>query len=166
MAVGAFAHDVAVGQKLVGLLVVVLFGLFLHEFAVVVEFAEEVGSQPGMSLGGGAAVHIERDAKLLKRLLDHLVVAVYHVLWSDAFFLGADGDGHAVLVRTSDEHHLLLLQPQVAHVDVGRHIHAGQVSDVYATVGVGKCRRDGGALEFLFHIFLFVLFLLYGAKLR
>ena len=151
-AVGALAHDVAVGEKLVGLLVVILFRLLLYELALVVELAEEVGCQLAVCLRCGAAVDVERDAKLLKRVLDELVVAVADVLWGAAFLLGADGDGHAVLVASADEHHVLALQPKVAGVDVGRHVHAGHVADVHTAVGVGEGRRDGGALEFLlFH---------------
>ena len=78
------------------------------------------------------------------------MVAVYHFLNGDALLAGADCYGHSVLVATADEHHLLLLQAQIAHVDVGRNIHAGKVADVYATVGIRQCRSDGGAFEILF----------------
>ena len=36
MAVGAFAHDIAIGQKLMRLLVIILFGFFFQQFAVFV----------------------------------------------------------------------------------------------------------------------------------
>ena len=80
------------------------------------------------------------------------MVAVYHFLNGDALLAGADCYGHAVLVATSDEHNLLLLKAQIAHVDVGRNIHASQVAYVYATVGIRQSRGDGGAFEILlFH---------------
>ena len=45
MAVGALAHDVAVGEEGLHLLVVVLLAGLLDEFPLVVEFAEEVGGK-------------------------------------------------------------------------------------------------------------------------
>ena len=54
-------------------------------------------------LGGGAGVDVERDAEALEGVLDKRVVAVYNVLWGDTFLLGAEGDGHAVLIRPTDE---------------------------------------------------------------
>src|SRR3712207_7177186 len=53
-------------------------------------------------------------------------------------FRSAYGDRYTVLVAAADEHHLLLLQPEIAHVDVGRNIYTGQVADVHAAVGVGQ----------------------------
>ena len=154
VAVRALAGDVAVGQELVGLLVVVLFGGFLGELSLVVELAEEVGCKLVVGVAGGAAVDVEAYSELLEALLYHRVVAVYHVLGRDALFLGAYGDGHSVLVATADEHHLLLLQAQIAHVDVCRHVDSGQVSDVDSTVGVWQCSRDGGTLIVgLFHLY-------------
>ena len=82
------------------------------------------------------------------------MVAVHHLLGGDALFAGTDGNGHAMLVTTADKDHLLLLQAEVAHVDVGRYIDAGQVADVYRTVGLGQGRRHGGTFELLFHIVL------------
>ena len=157
VAVWAFAHDIAVGQKLAGLFVIILLGLLLHELAVVVELAEEVAGQPMVRGAGGAAVDVERNAELLERLLDHRVVAVHHVLRGDALLAGADGDGHAVLVASADEDDVLALQPQVADVDVGGYIHAGQVADVHATVGVWQRGGDGSAfIVFLFHVALYL----------
>ena len=48
----------------------------------------------------------------------------------------------------------LLLQAQVADIDVGGHIHPRQVADVHRPVGVrqGRCHR--GTFEILFHIWL------------
>ena len=80
------------------------------------------------------------------------MVAVYDVLRRAAFLLGADGDGHAVLVASADEDDVLLLQAQVAHVDVGGDVDAGQVSDVDGTVGIGQGRCHGGTFELFLHI--------------
>ena len=87
------------------------------------------------------------------------MIAVYDVLRRAAFFLGADGDGHSVLVRATDENHVFFLEPQIADVDVCRHVNAGEVSDVYRPVGIRQCRCDSGTFEFLFHVnILFLLF--------
>ena len=75
-----------------------------------------------------------------------------------AFLLGADGDGHPVLVASADEEDFLLLQAQVADIDVGGHIHPRQVADVHRPVGVrqGRCHR--GTFEILFHIWLYFIY--------
>ena len=161
MAVGTLAHDVAVCQELVSFLVVVLFRLFLHQLAFLVEFLEEVAGHLAVDVAGGAAIDVEGDAKLLEAFLYHLVVSVHHVLGRDALFLGPDGDGHAVLVAAANEYHFLFLQPEISHVDVSGHIHAGQVAYVHAAVGVGQGGGHQRALEFLvFHIVVsFLLFL-------
>ena len=66
MAARAFAHDITVGEELVLLFVVELFALQLHEFVVVVEFAEEVRCEFVMCFGSGAAVDVERDTEFLE----------------------------------------------------------------------------------------------------
>ena len=165
MTVRTFAHDVAVGQKLLRLFVVELRGGFLGELALVVELAEEVGGKLVVRFARGARIHVERDAEVLETLLDERVVAVHHVLRRDALLPGANRDGHAVFVGAADVHHVLFLQTEVAHVDVGRHIHACQMADVDTAVGIGQRRRDGGPLiVFVFHNSLNVLN--EGAKLR
>ena len=148
--VRTFAHDVTVGKELTGFLVVILFALLFDELAVIVELAEEVGSE--LVVGGTcrAAVHVERDAELLERILDQLMIAVAHVLRRDAFLLGTDRDRHTVLVAAADEDDLPLLQPEVTYIDVCRDIHAGKMSYMYTAVGVRQSRRHCGALEFLF----------------
>ena len=150
-AVGAGAGDVAVGQELLGLLVVVLLRHFLDELALLVEFLEVGGGGLVVLLAGGAAVDVERDAQFGEAVLDNLVVAVDDVLRRDALLAGLDGDGHAVLVAAADEHHLLALGAEVAHIDVGGHVDAGQVADVHRAVGVGQRRGDGvAAVLFVF----------------
>ena len=166
VAAGAFARDVAVGQEGLRFLVVILHGGLFDELPFVIQFAEEVGSRPVVYLRGGASVHVERDAEFLERLLDELVVTVHDVLRCAALLLGADGDGHAVLVASADEEHLLLFQAQVSCVNVGRHVDARQVSYVYRPVGVGQRRGDGGTFEFLFHIVVMLIKCDYFAKIR
>ena len=109
----------------------------------------------------GASIDIERNAELLKRLFDKFVVAVHDVLRRAAFFLGADGDGHPVLVASSDEEDLFFLQPQVADIDVSRYIHPGQVADMHRSVGIGQGRCHRGTFEFLFHILLHLFIVVY-----
>ena len=70
---------------------------------------------------------------------------------------GTDGDGYAVLVRAADEEYLAALEAQVAHVDVGRHIDAGQMAYVYTAVSVGQGGGDESAGKVFLHVFLSVL---------
>ena len=159
VAVGTFARHVAVCQELLGLFVVQLFGGLFHQLAFVVQLAEPLGGKLVVRLRGCAAVDVERDTELLERVLDHLVVAVYHVLRGDALLSGTHRDGHTVLVRAADKHHVLLLQTQVTHIDICRHINASQVTDVYTAIGIGQGRGHRCSLKLLLYhfsnIFLF-----------
>jgi hypothetical protein len=118
-----------------------------------IELAEKVCRKLMVGFAGGTAIDIERDAELLERVLDHLVVTVDDILRRDAFLACTNGNGHTMLVASTDKHDIFLLQSQVADIDVGRHIDTSQVSDMYTTVGVWQCRRHGGTLIlFLFHV--------------
>ena len=154
------ANDVAVGKKFARNLVAELLFCLLHKLVLVVESAEEVARKLVMNIRSGAAVDVERDAELLKRLLDKVVIAVYHLLHGDALLACTDSNGHTMLVASAYKHHLFLLQAQIAHVDVGRHIHTSQVANVHTTIGIRQSSRDGGAFKFVF-FHLFLLFCIY-----
>ena len=62
-AAGTGAHDVAVGEKGVGLLVVILLGRAFDEFARVIERAEELRGGAGMGGRGRAGVDVERNTQ-------------------------------------------------------------------------------------------------------
>ena len=153
MATWAFALDVAVGEELMRLLVVELFRGDFHKLALVVELLEEVGGKLMMRLARGAAVDVEADAEVGKRLLDDAMIAVHHVLHGASLLLGADGHGHAVLIASTHKQHLATLQTQVSCIDVGRHIHASQVADVHRPIGIRQSRRHRCSLVvLLFHV--------------
>src|SRR3712207_5783233 len=80
MTMGTFTHDIAVGQELMSLLIVVLFCFLLYEFALVVQLLKEVAGQLAVGGAGGTAIHVERNAEFLERLFNHRMVAVDHVL--------------------------------------------------------------------------------------
>ncbi len=151
-AVGAGARHVAVCQELPGLLVVELLGSLLHKLAVVVKFAEELGGGPAVCVGSGAAIDVERDTELLEGIFDDVVVTVHYVLGRHALLLGLYGDGDTVLVAASNHQDVASLETQEAGVDVGRHVDAGKVADVYRPVGVRQRRGDKCSLEFLLHV--------------
>ena len=81
------------------------------------------------------------------------MVAVHHLLYGDALFLGTDGYRHTVLITTADENNVLFFESEIAHVDIGWHIYTCQMSDMYTTIGVWQSCRHSGTFEFfLFHI--------------
>ena len=162
---GAGTHDIAVGQEFTRDLVAELLLGNLLQLAFVIELAEEVRGKLVVDAACRAAIDVERDTELLERALDERVVTVNHLLGSDALFAGTDGDGHAMFIATANKNHLLFLQAEVAHVDVSGYINAGQVADVYRTVGVGQGRRHGGTFELLFHIVLLFLVFLFACWL-
>ena len=146
-AVGAGAGDVAVGQELPGFGVVELLGGFFYELSFFIQTLEEVGGGAAVCGGGGAPVDVEGNAELGERLLNDIMVPIHDVLWGDSLLAGLYGDGHAVLVAAADEQYVAPLQTQVAGVDVGGHIDAGQVTDVHGAVGVGQRGGDERAVE-------------------
>ncbi len=153
------AHDIAVGKELPRNLIAELLLGLLYQLALVIERAEEVGSELVVNLRSSAAVDIKRNTELLKGFLDQVMVAVNHLLYGDTLLACTDSNGHAVLVATANKHHLLFLQSQVAHVDIGRHIDTGKVPDVHTTVGIRQGSRNCGTLEMLFfHIYSCILY--------
>ena len=116
-----------------------------------VKAAEEIGGRTGMRLGAGAPVHVERYAELLERIFDYRVITVHYILGGDTLLAGLDGDRHAMLVAAADEQHFAALQAQIACVDVGRHVHSGQMAYVHRAVGIGESCSDESAFEFIVH---------------
>ena len=146
MASRTFADDVAVGEELTRHLVAELFfGDFL-KFPVVVKMAEEIGSKFVVCGAGGTAVDVEGDSETFEGVADDVVVSVDDLLGRDALLACPDGDGYAVLVRAADKHYGASLQAEVAHVDVGRHIDSGKMSDVNTAVGIGQGGGDKSAV--------------------
>ena len=151
-AVGAGPDDVAVGQKLSGLLVVILHRRLLGELALVVQRAEKVRGRLVMHGRRGARVDVERYAEPFERVLDDIMVFVDDILRSDPFLTGLDRDRNAVFVRPADRDDVLAPEAQVAHVDVRRNVDACEVADMDRSVGVRQGRGDKIAFEF-FHVF-------------
>ena len=143
---GAGADDVAVGQKLARHLVAILLLGDLLQLAVVIELAEEVGGELIVDGAGRATIDVKRDTELLKRVLDH------DLLDGDTLLAGTDRDGHAVLITSTDEDHILFLQSEIADVGVCRHIDACQMADMHAAISVRQGRSHRSALKILFHI--------------
>ncbi len=99
---------------------------------------------------GGARVYIERDAEVGKGLLHNAVVLVHERFGGNAFFFGADGYRHAVLVRPAHKGYVFTAQAQVAHIGIGGQVCAGDVADVQRAVGIRQRRGDHISLK-LFH---------------
>ena len=114
-----------------------------------------------MDFAGCSAVNVERYSELLHRVFDELMISVANILRRDAFFLCTDGYRHAMLVAAANENYFALFESQIAHVDVGRHINARQMSYVNTTVGIWQSRRDGGSFKILFVHSLFCVLILF-----
>ena len=155
MTARTLASNVAVSQEVASLLVVELLTDLLDKLTFVIELAEEVAGKLVVSRAGSAAIDVERDAEALEAVLDEVVVAVNDLLNSDAFFASSNSDGNSVLVATSNEEALATLQPQIARIDVGRHVNASQMADMYRSVRIRQSRRNRSSLEMLFHVILF-----------
>ena len=152
MASRTLALDVAVSKELLSLLVVELLRSLLNELTVVIELLEKVRRKLMVNVRSCAAVNVERNTEVLERLLDDVMITVNNVLHRASFLLGADSYRHSVFVRTSHEEYVSALQAEIAYIDVTGNVGTGQVADVYRTVGVWKCRRNGCSLKILlFH---------------
>lgn len=159
----ASADNVTVGEEFPCHLVAVLLLCNLLKLTLFVESAEEVGGELVVYVGCCAAVYVERDTELLERVLYQVVVAVDNLLHGDALFACADGHRHAVFVRAANEDDVLLLQAQVAYVDVRRDIDTGKVLMCTPPLAYGRA----AVTVVLLYSFIFALgfsCLLYGWK--
>ena len=118
-----------------------------------------------MCLGCCTAVDIERDAEALKALLDDVMITVYYILRSNTLLAGTLCNRHTVLVATADEENILAFETQITHINVGRHINACKVTDVYRAVCVWQGRCNKGSFEFLFH-FSYVFLIICSLKFQ
>ena len=83
------------------------------------------------------------------------MVTIYNLLGGNTLLAGALCHGNTMLIAATHKKHVLALQAQVAHIDVGRHIDTGQVADVDRTVGVGQRTGHKGSFELFLHYFVF-----------
>ena len=151
MAMRALAADIAIGKEMACLLIVKLFGNLLDELAVFIQMLEIIRGELMVDGRGGTAVNIKRNAEILKRFLDKIVVAIHYFLNRDSFLSCADSNGYAVLIRAANKEYRTMLQPQVAHVNISRYIYASEVSDMNGPIGVGECCCN--KISFKCHIF-------------
>ncbi len=141
-ALGAGSDDIAVGQEDLGLGIVELLRLLLDEFAFIVEFAEEFRGVAMVRDRRGAGVDVEGNAEIGERLLDEVVVFVDDILRGASLLAGRHGDGHAVFVGSADKERFAPAHAQVADIDVGGNIDAGQMADVDGAVGIRQRASD------------------------
>ena len=66
------------------------------------------------------------------------MIAVYYLLYGDTFLLGTDGYWYTMLVATADENNVLLLETEIANIDIGWHVNTCQVTDMNTTVGIAN----------------------------
>ena len=110
-----------------------------------------------MRLGGCSSVDIEIDAKSGEGILDYLVVLVHNILWGTSLLPSLDSNRHAMLIRPTDIKNILSLHPQISHIDIGRNIHSGKMSDMHRAIGVRQRAGHQSSFEFLVHYSVFSL---------
>ena len=112
-----------------------------------------------------ATVNIERYAEIFEAFLDQRMIPIHHILRRNSLFTSTYRDGHTMFIGAADEDHILLFQPEITHVNIGRHIYAGKMPYMYAAIGIRQCRGYGGSLKvLLFHCSTYKLIL--NAKLQ
>ena len=150
LTVRAGADDVAVGQKLPGLLVVILHRGLFDELSFVVQRAEKIRRGFMVRRRSRPRIDVERPAESFESVLDDIVVLVNDILRLDSLLARLDRDGHAVLVGTAYGDHVRAPQAQVPHIDVRRNVYPRKVSDMHRPVGIRERRCDKIAFK-LFH---------------
>ena len=143
----AGTHNVAVGEKLLRLLVEILLRGLLDELAGIVELGKESAGNFGVGAGRRTRIHIKRHFKIAERVANQGMVFINDLLRRNAFFLGANGNGHAVLVGAANKFYVTPYRAQVAHINIGRQINARQVANVHWAIGIGQSSRNGVALR-------------------
>ena len=121
----------------------------LLQFTLVVKCAEEVGCKLMVDVRCSTTIYVERDAEFLERLLYHLMIAVNDLLHRYSLFPCTYGNRHTMLVGTTYEYHILLLQSQISHIYVCRHIYSCQVSYMDTTVSIRQGCRHCSAFKIL-----------------
>jgi hypothetical protein len=138
--------DEAIGQKLPGFEIVELAGGSLGEQALLMNLQEEVLAELLMRFGKTRlvcpAVYIKVNSQSGERLALRPVVARGEFFDRDILLARALQRGHAVVVATTNEAHVATPGPQIAHVNIGWQIRAGDVPDVQPIIGIRQCRRN------------------------
>jgi hypothetical protein len=78
------------------------------------------------------------------------MVVIDHLLGANAFFHGADGNGHAVLVASTDEKDVFFSCPFIPDINISRNIATGKMSYMDGPVSVGKGSGNQDSVVF-FH---------------
>ena len=87
------------------------------------------------------------------------MIAVHHFLNGDTLLFSTYSDRHSVLIGTSDEYDILLLESEIAHIDICWHIDTSEVTDVYTAVSVWQCCGNGCPFKlFIFH-WIYIVFI-------
>lgn len=67
-----------------------------------------------------AVINIEGNSKLLKSIMDLVVVFIYDFLWAYSFLFGAKGDGGSVFIATTNKEHIGTFEAQKSGENVCR----------------------------------------------
>ena len=103
---------------------------------------ENVVGDLAMVIGVGVRVHVVREAHRGEAFRPDLVVSPCDDLRFDALVRCLERGRRSVHVAAGDHDGVVACQPVVAHENVGRDVHAGDVAEVRGPVYVGPCDRD------------------------
>ena len=84
------------------------------------------------------SVDIEVDAESFKSIPHNFMVLVYNLLGCDAFIFSFDGNRNAVFIASTYKKHIFTFHPKIPHINIGRDVTTGQVSDMYGAICVWK----------------------------
>lgn len=79
---------------------------------------------------------MSNDIRPSNDFFDQRVVTVHDLLGRHTLL--ADGDGHAVFIRSADRDHVAAFEPQITGIDVRRYVTPRQVADMYRTIRIGS----------------------------
>ena len=116
--VRAGAHNIAVGKKLMSLLVVILLGSFFYKNAFVVEGFENFLRGFGVHVATCARIYVETNSKIFKSLFVEFVIFVDNCLGSSTLFTGAHSDSHTVFVASANVNNIASTLTLVSYVNI------------------------------------------------
>ncbi len=83
-----------------------------------------------MSPGTGPGINIKRNSEFFKGIFNNAMIPVDNILRGNPFFLCLYSNGHSMLIRPTDKNYFFTFLPQITDINVRRHIHSGQMTDM------------------------------------
>ena len=79
------------------------------------------------------------------------MILIDNILGSYTLLTRLDGDGHTVLVATTNRDDISTALTQITNIDIRGHIYTRQMADMHRAIGIRKCRCYQITLKLFLH---------------